>query len=47
MMDNRAQALKLKEEGNRHFSRKDYTSAESCYSQAYASLIPRAPRTPS
>jgi len=33
-MDNRAQALKLKEEGNRHFAKKDYAAAEGCYSQA-------------
>ncbi|KAF4126921.1 STIP1-like proteiny and U-box containing protein 1 [Geosmithia morbida] len=34
MGDDKSKALKLKEEGNRHFSKKDYVAAESCYSQA-------------
>lgn len=44
MMDNRAQALKLKEEGNRHFAKKDYAAAEGCYSQAYVDPLALALR---
>jgi hypothetical protein len=35
MMDNRTEALKLKEQGNQRFKDKDYRAAEACYSQAY------------
>lgn len=34
MMDNKTQALKLKDEGNSHFSKRNYSGADSCYSRA-------------
>ena len=34
MMDNKTQALRLKEEGNSRYLKQNYAGAESCYSRA-------------